>query len=77
MARAAEPHDGSVYIIVGKHSKLVTPDREFDLGEVQTDEIIVKEMVGQRVVGVRVMKAAEAYMLLNPNKYAIVMDLPA
>ena len=59
MAEAAQPHDGSLYVIVGKKSTLVTPDDEFPLGEVADDEVIVKEMSGQRVRGVRVIKASE------------------
>jgi hypothetical protein len=59
IARAAEQHDGSLYVIVGKRSTLITPDSEFDLGEVLPDERIVREIRGTKTVGVRVIKAAD------------------
>jgi hypothetical protein len=59
IARAAEPHDGSVYVIVGNKNTLVTPAEEFPLGDVPLDHVIVKEMSGHRVVGVKVMTRAE------------------
>ena len=59
IARAAEPADGSLYVIVGKRSTLVTPDREFLLGEVSDDQVIVKEMRGHTVVDVKVLPASE------------------
>lgn len=59
IARAAEPHDGSLYVIVGTRSTLITPDNEFDLGEVAPDERIVREVRGTKTVGARVIKAAD------------------
>jgi hypothetical protein len=41
-----EPHDGSIYVIVGNKSTLVTPTDEFPLGEVPDDHVICKEMTG-------------------------------
>ena len=35
---------------------LVTPDREFDLGVVRSDERIVREIEGTQVVNVTVVK---------------------
>jgi hypothetical protein len=52
IAKAAEPHDGSIYVIVGNKNTLVTPTDEFPLEEVPEDHVIVKEMSGQRVKGV-------------------------
>jgi hypothetical protein len=40
-------------------AKLVTPDREFDLGLVRSDERIVREIEGTRVVNVTVVKASD------------------
>jgi hypothetical protein len=59
MAVAAEPHDGSIYVIVGNKNTLVTPTAEFPLGEVPEDHVIVKEMSGKRVTGVKVVTRAE------------------
>ena len=38
---------------------LVTADNEFDLGTVQPDQRIVREIEGTRVVGAMLVKAAE------------------
>jgi hypothetical protein len=54
LASAGETHDVTVLVIVGQKMTLVTPDREFDLGVVQADERIVREIEGVRVVGVKV-----------------------
>jgi hypothetical protein len=59
MAQAAEPHGGSLYVIVGNKTTLVTPTDEFPVGEVPDDHVIVKEMTGHRVTGVRVVTRAE------------------
>jgi hypothetical protein len=63
MAKAAEPHDGSVYVIVGNKNTLVTPTDEFPLGEIPEGHVIVREMTGQRVTGVRVVTMAEGQKL--------------
>ena len=55
-AISGEAHDVTVVVIVGEKMILVTPDREFDLGIVQTDERIVREMEGTKVVNVTVVK---------------------
>jgi hypothetical protein len=59
VAKAAEPNDKSVYVIVGNKNTLVTPAKEFPLGEVPEVNVIVKEMSGNRVVGVKVVTKAE------------------
>jgi Fe-S-cluster containining protein len=59
MAEAAEPHDGSLYVIIGNKNSLITPTDEFPLGEVPPDHVIVKEMSGHRVTGVKVVTRAE------------------
>ena len=47
-AISGETHDVTVVVIVGQKMILVTPDREFDLGVVQPDERIVRELEGTR-----------------------------
>lgn len=59
IAEAAEPHDGSVYVIVGNRNTLITPTDEFPIGEVPDGHVIVKEMTGQRVTGVKVISRSE------------------
>jgi hypothetical protein len=57
LAAAGEVHDVTVLVITGQRMTLVTPDREFELGVVQPDERIVRELVGVKVVGARIEKA--------------------
>jgi hypothetical protein len=59
LAVSAEPHDVTVVVIVGQKMTLVTPDREFDLGVVRSDERIVREMSGTQVVNVTLVKACD------------------
>jgi hypothetical protein len=47
----------TIVVIIGQRMILVTPDLEFDLGVVQPDERIVRELEGTRVVEVKVEKA--------------------
>jgi hypothetical protein len=56
-ALSGETLDMTVVVIVGQRMVLVTPELEFDLGIVQPDERIVRELEGTRVVGVKVEKA--------------------
>lgn len=56
-AEAGERNDVTVLVIVGEKMTLVTRFREFDLGVVRSDERIVRELEGTRVVNVLVMKA--------------------
>jgi hypothetical protein len=57
-AVSGETHDVTVVVIVGQKMILVAPDREFDLGIVQPDERIVRELEGTRVVNATVAKAS-------------------
>jgi hypothetical protein len=57
-AASGETLDMTVVVIVGQRMTLVTRDREFDLGIVQPDERIVRELEGTRVVNATVVKAS-------------------
>jgi hypothetical protein len=59
LAISGELHDVTVLIIIGERMILVTPGREFDLGIVRPDERVVRELIGNEVVAVRVVKAIE------------------
>jgi len=54
-----EAHDVTVVVITGEKMILVTPNREFDLGVVRSDERIVREIDGTQVVNVTVVKASD------------------
>lgn len=58
-AVAGETHDVTVIVMTGKKMILITPEREFDLGVVRSDERIVREFDGTKVVDVTVVKASE------------------
>jgi hypothetical protein len=58
-AVSGERHDVTVVVIAGSKMILVAPDREFDLGHVQPDERIVRELEGTRVVNAIAVKAAD------------------
>jgi hypothetical protein len=58
-AISGETHDVTVVVIVGSRMTLITPEREFDLGNVGPDERIVRELEGNRVVNVTVAKACD------------------
>jgi hypothetical protein len=58
-AVSGETHDVTVVVITGEKMILVTPAREFDLGVVGPDQRIVREIEGNQVVGVTVVKAAD------------------
>ncbi|MGY4305324.1 hypothetical protein ACVIJ6_002567 [Bradyrhizobium sp. USDA 4369] len=55
-AVSGEQHDVTVVVIIGRRVMLITPERDFDLGEVAPDERIVRELEGTRVVDARVVK---------------------
>ena len=55
---SGEASDVTVLVITGERMILVTPDREFDLGVVRSDERIVREIDGTQVVNVSVVKAS-------------------
>ena len=58
-AVSGEAHDVTVLVITGERMMLVTRDREFDLGIVRSDERIVREIDGTKVVNVTVVKASD------------------
>ena len=58
-AEAGELSDVTVLVIVGEKMTIVTHGREFDLGVVRSDERIVRELDGTRVVNVKVVKASD------------------
>ncbi|CCE02715.1 conserved hypothetical protein [Bradyrhizobium sp. STM 3809] len=55
-AASGEEDDVTVIVIVGQRVILITPTRDFDLGEIGPDERIVRDLDGTRVVDVRVVK---------------------
>jgi hypothetical protein len=58
-AVSGEAHDLTVIVIIGERIILIASDREFDLGIVQPDERIVREMEGTRVVNARLEKVSD------------------
>jgi len=58
-AISGETHDVTVVVTIGQKMILVTRDREFDLGVVQPDERIVRELEGSQVVNATVVKASD------------------
>jgi hypothetical protein len=58
-AVSGESLDLTVVVITGQKLILVTPEREFDLGVVQPDQRVVRELDGTRVVNATVVKAAD------------------
>jgi hypothetical protein len=58
-AISGETHDVTVVVITGQKMTLVTSHREFDLGVVQPDQRIVREIEGPQVVNVTVVKATD------------------
>jgi hypothetical protein len=58
-AVSGEAHDITVIVIIGERIILIASDREFDLGIVQPDERIVRELEGTRVVNARLEKVSD------------------
>jgi hypothetical protein len=58
-AASGETSDVTVLVIVNARMILVTAEQEFDLGVVQPDQRIVRELEGTRVVGATLAKASE------------------
>ncbi len=58
-AVSGEAHDITVIVIIGERMILIASDREFDLGIVQPDERIVRELEGTRVVNARLEKVSD------------------
>jgi hypothetical protein len=56
LASQAVPNDGTILVCVGRKMTIVTPEREFPVGEVGDDEEIIREYSGKRLVGARVVK---------------------
>src|SRR5262249_33631830 len=52
-------HDGLISVNSGRNLIIVAPEQEFALGEVAERDEIVRAYAGDRLVGVRVMKAGE------------------
>jgi hypothetical protein len=58
-AEAGEANDVTVLVIVGNKMTLITSDGGFNLGVVHSDERIVRELDGTRVVNAIVVKASD------------------
>jgi hypothetical protein len=59
LAASGEAHDVTVIVIIGERMILIASDREFDLGIVQPDQRIVRELEGTRVVNATVAKVSD------------------
>ena len=57
LAAVAARHDGLISVNAGRHLTIVSPEREFALGEVGEQDEIVREYSSDRLIGVRVIKA--------------------
>ena len=57
LAAIAARHDGLISVNTGRNLIIVAPEREFAVGEVAEEDEIVREFSGDRLVGVRVVKA--------------------
>jgi hypothetical protein len=53
LADIAGLHDGIISVCVGRKMTIVTREREFPLGEVGSDDKIIREYSGKRLVGAR------------------------
>jgi hypothetical protein len=58
-ALSGAARDVTVLVVSGERMILVTPEKEFDLGVMRSDERIVRELDGVQVVGVTVVKALD------------------
>jgi hypothetical protein len=58
-AASGEALDLTVIVIIGDRIILIASDREFDLGIVQSDERIVRELEGTRLVNARLEKVSD------------------
>jgi hypothetical protein len=59
LAAIAIPHDGTISVCVGRRMTIITPEREFPLGEVSNDDTIIREYSGKRLVGARLEKTVQ------------------
>jgi hypothetical protein len=57
LAAIAIQHDGMISVHTGRNLIVVAPDGEFALGDVAVEDEIIREFSGDRLVGVRVVKA--------------------
>lgn len=58
-AVAAAPSGGTVLVCIGTREILVAPEGEFPLGDVAPDDRIAREFSGGKLIGVKVIKAAD------------------
>ncbi len=58
LAAIAIRHDGIISVHSARNTIVVAPEREFALGEVGDNDEIIREFSGDRLVGVRVIKAS-------------------
>jgi hypothetical protein len=59
LAAIAVQHDGMISVHAGRNLIVVAPDGEFALGDVAVEDEIIREFSGNRLVGVRVIKAGQ------------------
>ena len=59
LAASGEIYDVTVLVVVGESMILVTPEQEFQLGIVRTDQRIVREFDGKRVVSATLVNATD------------------
>jgi hypothetical protein len=59
LAAIAVKHDGMISVHSGRNLIIVAPEGEFPLGEVADEDEIIREFSGNRLVGVRVIKAED------------------
>jgi len=60
LAAIASRHDGMISVHSARNMIVVAPEREFALGEVGEHDEIIQEFTGDRLVGVRVIKASKS-----------------
>ncbi len=61
LAAIALRHDGLICVNSGRNLIIVAPEQDFALGEVAEQDEIIREYSGERLVGVRVVKARETH----------------
>jgi hypothetical protein len=60
LAAAADRHGGLISVRSGRNLIVVAPDRDFPLGEAGPDDEMIREYSGNRLTGVRPVRAGEA-----------------
>jgi hypothetical protein len=77
-AFAARPRDGTVIVLVGNNMTIITPEREFPLGEVdEKHDRIAAEYAGSRLVSARVVRVAESNPSNGQHNYSSSATRPA